>query len=155
MPVTELPQKLSGNSVKQILRMHQHECSTCDPFPVTRQPKLQDLLQIDAIKLPKSTFPKCIRLLHVKIQEKQWAGPLTQQAPHAFQVDTNRRVRKLVTQINIGVMYAQCVDHPIPDQYIVDTFIMVIMKCGLFNTSYEKWHAHPDRKKTWAKATVF
>ena len=45
---------------------------------------------------------------------------------------------KLVTQINIGVIYAQYVDHPIPDQEMVDTFIMVIMKCGLFNTSYEK-----------------
>ena len=54
---------------------------------------------------------------------------------------------KLVTQINIGVMYAQYINHPIPDQEMVDTFIMVIMKCGLFNTSYEKWHAHPDRKK--------
>ena len=43
---------------------------------------------------------------------------------------------KLVTQINIGVMYAQYVDHPISDQEMVDTFIMVIMKCGLFNTSY-------------------
>ena len=45
---------------------------------------------------------------------------------------------KLATQINIGVMYAQYVDHPIPYQEIVDTFIMVITKCGLFNTSYEK-----------------
>ena len=34
---------------------------------------------------------------------------------------------KLVTQINIGVMYAQYVDHPIPDQEMVDTFIMVIV----------------------------
>ena len=34
---------------------------------------------------------------------------------------------KLVTQINIGVMYAQYVDRPIPDQEMVDTFIMVIM----------------------------
>ena len=62
---------------------------------------------------------------------------------------------KLVTQINIGVMYAQYVDHPIPDQEMVDTFIMVIMKCGLFNTSYEKWHARPDKNKTWTEATVF
>ena len=54
---------------------------------------------------------------------------------------------KLVTQINIGVMYAQYVDHPIPDQEIVYTFIMVIMKCGMFNTSYEKWHARPDKTK--------
>ena len=43
---------------------------------------------------------------------------------------------KLVTQINIGVMYTQYVDHPIPYQDMVDTFIMVIMKCGPFNTSY-------------------
>ena len=62
---------------------------------------------------------------------------------------------KLVTQINIGVMYAQYVDHPIPDQEMVDIFIMVIMKCGLFNTSYEKWHARPDKNKTWTEATVF
>ena len=52
-------------------------------------------------------------------------------------------------------MYAQYVDHPIPDQQMVDTFIMVIMKCGLFNTSYEKWHARPDKNKTWTEATVF
>ena len=52
-------------------------------------------------------------------------------------------------------MYAQYVDHPIPDQEMVDTFIMVIMKCGLFNTSYEKWHARPDKNKTWNEATVF
>ena len=51
---------------------------------------------------------------------------------------------KLVTQINIGVMYAQYINHPILEQEMVDTFIMVIMKCGLFNTSYEKWHARPD-----------
>ena len=38
---------------------------------------------------------------------------------------------------------------------MVDTFIMVIMKCGLFNTSYEKWHVRPDKNKTWTKATVF
>ena len=55
---------------------------------------------------------------------------------------------KLVTQINIGMMYAQYIDHPIPYQEMVDTFIMVIMKCGLFNTSYEKWHARPDKNKT-------
>ena len=53
---------------------------------------------------------------------------------------------KLVTQINIGVMYAQNVDHPIPDQEMVDTFIMVIMKCGLFNTSYK--HGTRGQKKT-------
>ena len=29
---------------------------------------------------------------------------------------------------------------------MVDTFIIVIIKCGLFNTSYEKWHARPDKK---------
>ena len=63
--------------------------------------------------------------------------------------------KKLVTQINIGVMYAQYVDHPIPDQEMVDTFIMVIIKCGLFNTSYEKWHARPEKNKTWTEATVF
>ena len=62
---------------------------------------------------------------------------------------------KLVTQINIGVMYAQYVDNPIPDKEMVDTFIMVIMKCDLFNTSYEKWHARPDKSKTWTEATVF
>ena len=62
---------------------------------------------------------------------------------------------KLVTQINIGVMYAQYVDHPIPYQEMVDTFIMVIIKCDLFNTSYEKWHARPDKNKTWTEATVF
>ena len=62
---------------------------------------------------------------------------------------------KLATQINIGVMYAQYVDHPIPDQEMVDTFIMVIMKCGLFKKSYEKWHARPDKDKTWTEATVF
>ena len=62
---------------------------------------------------------------------------------------------KLVTQINIGVMYAQYINHPIPDQEMVDTFIMVIMKCGLFNTSYEKWHVRPDKNKTWTEATVF
>ena len=62
---------------------------------------------------------------------------------------------KLVTQINIGVVYAQYVDYPIPDQEMVDTFIMVIMKCGLFKKSYEKWHARPDRKKTWTEATGF
>ena len=38
---------------------------------------------------------------------------------------------------------------------MVDTFIMVIMKCGLFNTSYEKWHARPDKNKTWTEATFF
>ena len=38
---------------------------------------------------------------------------------------------------------------------MVDTFIMVIMECGLFNTSYEKWHASPYKNKTWTKATVF
>ena len=63
--------------------------------------------------------------------------------------------KKPVTQINIGVMYAQYVNHPIPDQEMVDTFIMVVMKCGLFNTSCEKWHARPDKNKTWTKATVF
>ena len=30
----------------------------------------------------------------------------------------------------------------------VDTFIIVIMECGLFNTSYEKWHVRPDKNKT-------
>ena len=62
---------------------------------------------------------------------------------------------KLVTQINIGVMYAQYVNHPIPYQEMVDTFIMVIMKYGLFNTSYQKWHARPDKNKTWTEGTVF
>ena len=62
---------------------------------------------------------------------------------------------KLVTQINIGVMYSQYVTHTIPDQDMVDAIIVVIMKCGLFNTSYEKWHASPDKNKTWTKATVF
>ena len=38
---------------------------------------------------------------------------------------------------------------------MVDTFIMVIMKCGLFNTSYEKWHARPEKNKTWTEAIVF
>ena len=52
-------------------------------------------------------------------------------------------------------MYAQNVDHTIPDQGMVDTFITVIMKCGLFNTSYEKWHACTDKNKTWTEATVF
>ena len=83
-----------GTQQENIWWMHQHECSTCDPFPVTHQPNLQDLLQIDTIKLPKCTFPKCIQLLHAKIQEKQWSGPRTQQAPHAFRVDTNRWFRK-------------------------------------------------------------
>ena len=64
-------------------------------------------------------------------------------------------LEKLVTEINIGVMYAQYVDHPIPDQEMVDTFIMVIMKCGLFNTSYEKWHASPDKKKHGPKQQIF
>ena len=73
---------------------------------------------------------------------------------HAEWTPTDR-FEKLVTQINIGVMYYQYVNHPIPDQEIVDTFIMVIMKCGIFNTSYEKWHARPNKNKTWAKATVF
>ena len=62
---------------------------------------------------------------------------------------------KLVTQINIGVMYAQYIDHPIPDQEMVYTFIVVIMKCGLFNTYYEKWHARPEKNKTWTEETVF
>ena len=62
---------------------------------------------------------------------------------------------KLVTQINIGVMYAQYVDHPIPYQEMVDTFITVIIKCGLFNTSYEKWHVRPKKNKTWTESTVF
>ena len=62
---------------------------------------------------------------------------------------------KLVTQINMSVMYAQYINHPIPDQEMVDTFIMVIMKCDLFNTSYEKWHVRPDKNKTWNEATVF
>ena len=52
-------------------------------------------------------------------------------------------------------MYAQYVNHPIPDQQMVDTFIVVIMKCGLFNTSYEKWHTRPDKNKTLIEATVF
>ena len=55
--------------------------------------------------------------------------------------------KKLATKINIGVMYPQYLDHPIPDQKMVDTFIMVIMKCGLLNASYAKWHARPDKKK--------
>ena len=62
---------------------------------------------------------------------------------------------KLVTKINIRVMYAQYVDHLILDQEMVDKFIMVIMKCGLLSTSYEKWHASPDKNKTWTEATVF
>ena len=32
---------------------------------------------------------------------------------------------------------------------------MVIIKCGLFNTSYEKWYARPNKNKTWAEATIF
>ena len=52
-------------------------------------------------------------------------------------------------------MYAQYVDHPIPEQEMVDTFIMIIMKCGLFNASYKNWHERPNRNKTWTKATVF
>ena len=51
-------------------------------------------------------------------------------------------------------MYSQYVDYPIPDQEMVDKFIMVIMKCGLFNTSYEKGMRIPT-KKTWTEATVF
>ena len=43
---------------------------------------------------------------------------------HAKRTPTNG-FEKLVTQINIGVMYAQYVDHPIPEQEMVDTFIMV------------------------------
>ena len=54
---------------------------------------------------------------------------------HAEWTPTNG-FEELVTQINIGDMYAQYVDHLIPDQKMVDTFIMVIVKCGLFNTSY-------------------
>ena len=61
---------------------------------------------------------------------------------------------RLVTQINIGVMYAQYVDHTIPDKEMLDTFIMVIMKCGLFNMSYEKWHVRPDKNKKRTEATV-
>ena len=38
---------------------------------------------------------------------------------------------------------------------MVDTFIMVIMKFGVFNTSYEKWHARPNKNKTWTESTVF
>ena len=38
---------------------------------------------------------------------------------------------------------------------MVDTFIMFIIKFGLFNTSYEKWHWRPDKNKTWTEATVF
>ena len=38
---------------------------------------------------------------------------------------------------------------------MVDTFIMFIMKCGLFNISYEKLHARPNNNKTWSEATVF
>ena len=30
-----------------------------------------------------------------------------------------------------------------------------VIKCVLFNTSYEKWHASPNNNKTWAEATVF
>ena len=62
---------------------------------------------------------------------------------------------KLFTQINIGVMCAQYVNRPIQDQELLDIFIVVIMKCGLLNTSYEKWHARPKKKKTWTKATIF
>ena len=62
---------------------------------------------------------------------------------------------KLVSQINIGMMYTQYANHPIPDQETVDTFIMVIMKCGFFKTSYENLHARPDKNKTWTEATVF
>ena len=62
---------------------------------------------------------------------------------------------KLVTQINIGVMYAQNVNHPIPYQEMVDTFIMVIIKYVLFNTSYEKWYARPEKNKTWTDAIFF
>ena len=43
-------------------------------------------------------------------------------------------------------MYAQYVDHPIPDQNMVNIFIIVVMKCILFNTSYEKLHARLDQK---------
>ena len=57
------------------------------------------------------------------------------------------RLEKLVTQINIGVIYAQYVNYLIPDQEMVDTFIMLIMKCDLFNKSYEKWHARPNKNK--------
>ena len=32
---------------------------------------------------------------------------------------------------------------------------MFIIKCGLFNTSYEKWHTRPNKYKTWTEATVF
>ena len=52
-------------------------------------------------------------------------------------------------------MYAQYVNHPIPGKEMVDTVIMVILKYGLFNTSYEKWHARTDKNKTWTKATIF
>ena len=48
-------------------------------------------------------------------------------------------------------MYAQYVEHPIPYQEMIDTFIM---KCGLFNTLYEKWHASPDKNKTWTEEIV-
>ena len=73
---------------------------------------------------------------------------------HAEWTPTDR-FEKLVTQINIGVMYAQYVDHTILHQEMVDTFIMVIMKCGILNTSYEGYHARPDKNKTWTEATVF
>ena len=62
---------------------------------------------------------------------------------------------KLVTQINIGVMYAQYVDHPIPEQDMVDTFIMVIMKCGLFNTSYENGMQGQTKTKHGPKQQFF
>ena len=63
--------------------------------------------------------------------------------------------KKLVSQINIVVMYNQYVDHPIPEQEMVDIFIMVIMKCGLFITSCEKWYGRLDKNKTWTEATFF
>ena len=53
---------------------------------------------------------------------------------HAEWTPTDR-FEKLITQINIDMMYAQYINHPIQDQEMVDTFIMVIMKCDLFNTS--------------------
>ena len=73
---------------------------------------------------------------------------------HAERTPTYR-FEKLFTHISIGVMYTQYVNHTILDQEMVDKFIMVITKCGLFNRSYEKWHARPNKNKTWTEATVF
>ena len=55
----------------------------------------------------------------------------------------------------IGVIYAQYVNRIIPDQEMVDTFIMFLMECDLFNASYEKWHARTDENKTWTQSKIF